>query len=211
MGRSRLQPLVVVNRRWSWRPLHPGATDPGTAIIYALCFLMVIWTHSWEGISLARAKPKPISPADMHAARILFGLLWAFDAFWKWQPFFLTHAVTFLQQAEPGEPAWILVYIGFFITAINFVGPTIFDVFVAAMESSIALALLFGRGLRWFIPIGIAWSIGIWTTGEGWGGPYGPGITGQQGRCARHHQHLCNCLPVPCGLDLLGPHKARED
>lgn len=178
----------VIYNLWLWStvgglggPYTEGATDPGTAIVYALCFLMVIYTHSWEGLSITRVRPQAISPIAMRTMCILFGLLWAFDSFWKWHPYFLTHVLLYLEQAEPGQPAWIVTYIGLFVSMINFVGPVVFGVFAALIESMIALTLLSNRALRWFIPIGIAYSIGIWTTAEGWGGPYGPGTTANKG------------------------------
>ncbi|MBN2679901.1 hypothetical protein HHS34_004610 [Acidithiobacillus montserratensis] len=173
---------------WLWStvggfggPYTQGATDPGTAIIYALCFLYVIWSRSWEGLSLNQSPHKPLYAPAMHTARILFGLLWAFDAFWKWQPYFLDNAVTYLQQALPGEPAWIAAYISFVIAVINLVGPVLFGYVAAIMESVIAFFLLIGRGLRWIIPVGIAYSFGVWTTAEGWGAPYLPGSTANKG------------------------------
>ncbi|WP_308389036.1 hypothetical protein [Acidithiobacillus sp. AMEEHan] len=174
---------------WLWStvggfggPYTQGATDPGTAIIYALVFVFVIASRSWDCWSLSGTRPGRLSPAAMHTARILFGLLWAFDAFWKWQPFFLHNAVSYLQQALPGEPAWIAAYITFFIHIINAVGPFLFGVFAALVESVIALFLLVGgKQLRWIIPVGIAYSFGVWTTAEGWGAPYAPGSTANKG------------------------------
>ncbi|MGE4531570.1 MAG: hypothetical protein AB7C98_09640 [Acidithiobacillus sp.] len=188
LGLPFLAGVGVIYNLWLWStvggfggPYTQGATDPGTAIIYALCFLYVIWTRSWEGLSLRRAPHKPLYAPAMHTARVLFGLLWAFDAFWKWQPYFLNNAVTYLQQALPGEPAWIAAYITFFIVVIKAVGPLVFGYFAAIMESIIAFFLLIGRGLRWIIPVGIAYSFGVWTTAEGWGAPYLPGSTANKG------------------------------
>ncbi len=173
---------------WLWStvggmggPYTQGATDPGTAIIYAFCFLLIIWSRSWEGLGLSRAPAQPIRPEVMRIAFALFGLLWAFDAFWKWQPYFLVHAVTYLQQAEPGEPAWIVAWIGFVVAAIQWVGPMAFGILAAAIESVIALSLLLGCCLRWMVPLGFAYSLGVWTTAEGWGGPYLPGATANKG------------------------------
>lgn len=178
----------VVYNLWLWStvgglggPYTAGATDPGTAIIYALCFLLVIFSRSWEGLSLVHGTRRPVSPRAMTFGRILFGLLWLFDAYWKWQPYFLTHSVTYLQQAQAGQPAWIASYIGFFIALIQVTGPMLFGLFAAVVESVIGLALVFDRALRWVIPIGAAYSFGLWTTAEGWGGPFGPGYTGNKG------------------------------
>ena len=173
---------------WLWTtvggiggPYTAGATDPGTAIIYALCFVLVAWTRCWEGLSFSRAQKRPLDPRKIAIARIAFGAIWLFDSAWKWTPYFLTHAVTYLQQALPGEPTWIKLYIGFFITVIGGVGATTFAVAAALTETVIGLSLLFGLGLRWIIPVGILYSLAVWTTAEGWGGPYGPGFTANRG------------------------------
>lgn len=173
---------------WLWTtvggiggPYVAGATDPGTAIIYVLCFVLVAWTRCWEGLSFSRALPQAIDERKITIARIAFGAIWLFDAAWKWTPYFRTHAVTYLQQALPGEPGWIKAYIGIVIALIGVIGPTIFAVAAALTETLIGLSLLFGVGLRWMIPVGILYSLGVWTTAEGWGGPYGAGFTANRG------------------------------
>jgi hypothetical protein len=163
-------------------PYTQGATDPGTAIVYALAFFFVLFTRSWESLSLQPLiRRKNLSARFYGTGRVLFGLLWAFDAFWKWHPYFLHHADTYLVQSQQGQPAWIVGYIQFFIDIIHFVGPFVFGLFAAAIESVIALSLLFKKGLNFMLPIGLIYSFGLWTTAEGWGGPYGPGFTGNRG------------------------------
>lgn len=188
LGLPFLALVGVLYNLWLWStvggfggPYTQGATDPGTAIIYALVFVYVLTTRSWEYWSLAPGVRRPLSAPAMHMARILFGLLWAFDAFWKWQPYFLQNALTYMQQALPGEPSWIAAYISFFIVLIQAVGPVLFGYFAAIAESVIALFLLLGVGLRWLIPVGIAYSFGVWTTAEGWGAPYLAGSTANKG------------------------------
>jgi uncharacterized membrane protein YphA (DoxX/SURF4 family) len=166
-------------------PYTPDATDPGTAIVYALGFLFVLITRSWEGLSL-RPAAYTGNPSHglYHLGRVLFGLLWAFDAFWKWHPYFLKHAVTYLVQSQQGQPGWIVSYIQFFINGIQVLepwGPWIFGFIAAVIESLIALSLLFKKGLDFMLPIGFVYSFVLWTTAEGWGGPYGPGFTGSRG------------------------------
>jgi hypothetical protein len=163
-------------------PYTQGATDPGTAVVYALAFFFVLITRSWTRLSLQPViEAKPLHDRLYAAGRILFGLLWAFDAFWKWQPHFLGHAASYLVQAQQGQPAWIVNYIQFFINIIHIVGPVVFALFAAVIESVIALSLLFKKGLNFMLPIGFIYSFGLWTTAEGWGGPYGPGFTGNRG------------------------------
>jgi hypothetical protein len=163
-------------------PYTQGATDPGTSIVYALAFLFVLITCSWERLSLARGKSSTVTTGRLYGAgRLLFGLLWAFDAFWKWHHYFLEHAVTYLVQSQQGQLAWIVAYIQFFIDIVRAVGPFAFGSFAAIIETSIALSLLFRIALRVILPVGFLYSFRLWTTAEGWGGPYGPGFTGNRG------------------------------
>jgi hypothetical protein len=163
-------------------PYTQGATDPGTAIVYALAFFFVLITHSWTRLSLHYGKSRGNLPGRWYGlGRLLFGLLWAFDAFWKWHPYFLQHGVTYLEQSQQGQPAWIVVYIQFFIDVIHIVSPLAFGLFAAVIETLIALSLLFKKGLDFMLPIGFIYTFGLWTTAEGWGGPYGPGFTGNRG------------------------------
>lgn len=163
-------------------PYTQGTTDPGTAVVYALAFFFVIITRSWTRLSIKPFNDSSPSHDRLYGAgRILFGLLWAFDAFWKWQPYFLEHASGYLAQAQQGQPVWIVNYIQFFINIIHIVGPLAFGLFAAVIETLIALSLLFKKGLNFMLPIGLIYSFGLWTTAEGWGGPYGPGFTGNKG------------------------------
>lgn len=185
----RLAWVGIVYNLWLWStvgglggPYTTGATDPGTAIVYALAFALVLLTHAWRPLSLFRHGPtRPPSASQLRFAQITFGLLWAFDAYWKWVPDFLHHGVDNLTGSQAGQPAWIVTYIGWFITLIGLVGPVVFGVAVAVAESVIALALLFDAWLEWMLPLGVVYSLVLWTTAEGWGGPYTAGATGNKG------------------------------
>lgn len=162
-------------------PYTRGATDPGTLIVYALVFVFILLTL--DGPRRDRPAPEVTEAgrrARYRAARLLFGLLWAFDAAWKWTPFFLHHADSYLVQAQAGQPEWIRAYIQFFLDVIHRVGPTAFGVVAALAETVIAVGLLAGRGLRFVLPFGLVYSLAVWTTAEGWGGPYGA-VTGVAG------------------------------
>ena len=173
---------------WLWSttggfggPYTPDTTDPGVGIIYALCFLLAAWTRSWEELSLARTEWRAPNPAAIAVGRVLFGLLWLFDAAWKWTPYFLTHGAGYVHKALAGQPDWIHTYISAFITAIAWLGALPFGVLVALLETMLALSLIFGVALRWTVPVGFVYSLGVWTTAEGWGGPYSPGATSTRG------------------------------
>ena len=108
--------------------------------------------------------------------RIAFGLVWLIDAWFKWQPAFVSGFTDYLSGALEGQPhlvqAWIQLWIG--IVGVN---PTVFAYVVAAAETLIGLALVFGALTRWAIYGGIALALVVWTTAEGFGGPYQAGST----------------------------------
>lgn len=179
----------IIFNLWLWStvegfggPYMQGTTDPGTAVIYALSFFFVWVTRAWENISFYRGTCyQEVSVTGLNFGRIIFGLIWLFDAFWKWQPHFLTNAVTYLEQAQQGQPEWIVSYIALFITFIYFIGPVIFGYLIAAAETLIAFSLISGYFLRCMLLFGAAYSFILWTTAEGFGGPYGLGFTGIKG------------------------------
>lgn len=162
-------------------PFTTGATDPGTAIVYALVFLCVLVVPSDARFRLAGRPRMTGTSGGIETVRVLFGLLWAFDAFWKWQPYFLRHGITLLAAAEAGQPHWIVAYIGVFASVLGWFGPLIFGVTVALAESAIALSLLLKRAQYLLLPFGAFYSFVLWTTAEGWGGPYRTGATGNRG------------------------------
>ncbi len=162
-------------------PYVAGATDPGTAIVYALTFFTILSVPSEQRLTLGGHSARVVETREIEVVRILFGLLWAFDAFWKWQPAFLEHSLSYLRAAQVGQPGWIVAYIGLFIHLLGIVGPMTFGIFAAVTETVLAISLLTKRGEKWFLPIGFFYSFGVWTTAEGWGGPYSLGSTGNRG------------------------------
>ncbi len=162
-------------------PYTAGATDPGTAIVYALVFFTILSVPSNRRLTFDASGESTPGPHALEPVRILFGLLWAFDAFWKWQPDFLHNSLTYLQASEAGQPAWIVAYIGIALRIFGIFGPFFFGLFAATAETVLAASLLFKRAQNWFLPIGFLYSFGVWTTAEGWGGPYALGSTGNRG------------------------------
>lgn len=168
-------------------PYTLSPTDPGTAIVYALAFLVIWLTRAGDGLSLARrAVSGPPAGWRLRAGLLLFAALWGFDAYWKWHPAFLGHAEGFLVAAQAGQPAWISAWISLLIDTIRVVGASRFGFIVALTESFIALGLLLGvwrRGawLAWTLWGGFLYSILLWSSAEGLGGPYGAGFTGNRG------------------------------
>ncbi len=160
-------------------PYGGGQTDPGVFPAYAIAFLFVL------AVAPAIAPDAPEGAQPCHrlwrAGSILFALLWCFDAALKWMPGFLFHFMDQLTPAVQGQPAWIVAYIGLIITVVRAVGPTLVAVVVAVAETALGLSLLSGVLASLSIPLGFLYSLAVWSSAEGFGGPYGPAGTGVRG------------------------------
>ncbi len=108
--------------------------------------------------------------------RIIFGMVWAVDAFFKWQPDFFTNFVGYLSEGANGQPLLVQKWIHLWTVIIG-INPHLFAVFVALAETAIAISLIFGIFTRLGCYGGILLSFVIWSTAEGFGGPYTAGST----------------------------------
>jgi nitrite reductase (NO-forming) len=105
------------------------------------------------------------------AFRIAFGLVWLIDAGLKWDPAFRTGFTAMLREAAHGQPGWLH---GWFHLWISMVAPNsgFFAYSTAVIETLVAAAVIVGFA-RKFTYIGAAlFSVLIWATAEGFGGPY---------------------------------------
>jgi nitrite reductase (NO-forming) len=103
--------------------------------------------------------------------RAAFGIIWAVDAFLTWQPAFPSHYVGYLQNASQGQPAWILPWFQLWISLVT---PSVgvFVILTRVLETLIALFLLVGFARKWTYIVGAFFSLAIWSTAEGFSGPY---------------------------------------
>ncbi|MDW2979997.1 multicopper oxidase domain-containing protein [Rhodanobacter sp. KK11] len=108
------------------------------------------------------------------ALRVAFGLIWAVSAALTWTSDFASHYVGYLHNAATGQPAWsawwfelwiglVTPHAGFFVWATRLA------------ETLLALALLLGFARKITYVVGILFSLLIWSTAEGFGGPYSVG------------------------------------
>jgi uncharacterized membrane protein YphA (DoxX/SURF4 family) len=100
--------------------------------------------------------------------------MWAVDAAFKWSPAFVDHIEGYL--STDGQPAWAAHYISGWIALLGH-DPRLFAFGLAVAESVLALALITGCATRVACIAGSLLSLIIWSTAEGFGGPYGPGST----------------------------------
>ena len=107
-------------------------------------------------------------------ARIIFGLVYVVAATLKWQPQFQNTFVQQISAVSDGQPAPIQAWISFWTHLVS-INPLLFARIEATAETAIAVFLIFGNLSNLTSIVGIFLSLGIWSTAEGFGGPYIPG------------------------------------
>lgn len=173
-----------------------GGTDIGLAIPYLL--LLVFVCASW---SIRNSKFTHRGARTgyfwIEAVRVLFGFVWAWDAMYKARPHFLAHFTSYLigpnamsgvgahamlgMAGMTGQPGWVVAWLHGWVGFIDAASPLAFGIATAVIEVAIAWGLLTRRGLRVVLPLGFIFSLLIWVTAEGFGGPFGNGTTGMPG------------------------------
>ena len=105
------------------------------------------------------------------ALRVGFGVVWAVGAALTWSPDFAVHYVGYLHNAAQGQPDWLA---GWFAMWIGLVTPhaVLFTWLTRIIETTIALALLTGFARKVLYVCGALFSLLVWSTAEGFGGPY---------------------------------------
>ena len=106
--------------------------------------------------------------------RIIFGLVYVVAATLKWQPQFQNTFVQQVSAVSDGQPAPIQAWISFWTHLVS-INPLLFARIEATTETAIAVFLIFGIFSNLTYIVGIFLSLGIWSTAEGFGGPYIPG------------------------------------
>jgi len=122
----------------------------------------------------ARAWSAPVWPKD--TLRIAFGVIWLIDATLKWLPGFRSSYMSVIMGEAQGQPGWLRPWFDFWI---RFQHPdAMFLAYLAAViETLIAVALIIGFARKLTYISAIAFSLLIWGTAEGFGGPYTSGAS----------------------------------
>ena len=110
------------------------------------------------------------------ALRIGFGIIWLIDATLKWLPGFRGGYMDTIMGIRDGQPGWTRWWFDFWIT-LQHPAITFFWALVATAETLIALALIAGFARKVTYIAAIVFSVLIWMTAEGFGGPYTSGAS----------------------------------
>ncbi|MBV1705116.1 MAG: hypothetical protein KGI57_05505 [Hyphomicrobiales bacterium] len=114
--------------------------------------------------------------AGLGLLRIAFGIVWAIDAAFKWQPGFTDNFVSYVTGALKDQPVAVRAWIRLWVDVIQ-VDPRLFAHLVATSETALAIALIAGAFSNLAFFGGTSLALVIWSTAEGFGGPYKTGST----------------------------------
>jgi nitrite reductase (NO-forming) len=121
---------------------------------------------------VASGRCAPAWPKD--ALRITFGVIWLIDATLKWLPGFRTDYMGTIMGEAQGQPGWLQPWFNFWIR-LQHPDAMFLAYLVAVVETLIALALIAGFARKLTYMSAIVFSLLIWGTAEGFGGPYTAG------------------------------------
>jgi nitrite reductase (NO-forming) len=116
------------------------------------------------------------NPWPKDALRIGFGIIWLIDAVLKWLPGFKGGYMDTIMGTRDGQPSWLRWWFDFWIN-LQHPAATFFWALVATTETLIALALIVGLARKATYIAAITFSLLIWSTAEGFGGPYTSGAS----------------------------------
>lgn len=105
------------------------------------------------------------------ALRVMFGIIWMVNAAFTWMPSFAANYAGYLRNAADGQPAWSAWWFNLWIAIVE-PQPTLFLWLTRLATTALALALLFGFAQRTTYVLGALYSLLIWSTAGGFGGPY---------------------------------------
>ncbi|MDQ2762138.1 MAG: hypothetical protein M3Y22_01140 [Pseudomonadota bacterium] len=132
--------------------------------------------YSRDARAIAQEESTPGSAHAFGILRIVFGLVWAIDAYFKWQPAFQSGLITYLTGGMEGQPAPVMAWVKFWIDVVR-INPHVFAHIVALSETALAIALIVGVLSNTADLGGVLLALVIWSTAEGFGGPYKAGST----------------------------------
>lgn len=108
--------------------------------------------------------------------RIVFGLIWLVDAFFKFQPEFSQNLPDLIREGATSQPNWLNSWFNFWVDATT-ANPIFWSYLIGLTELGLAFSLIFGFMRKFGYLVGILTSLVIWGVPEGFGGPYGPTST----------------------------------
>jgi len=130
--------------------------------------------------------------------RIAFGLIWAIDAWFKWQPGFISSFTEQINQAKQDQPQGVQSWLSFWSHIVGS-NPHFFAYLTAVTETALAAFLILGLLTNVTCLVGMVWSLAIWAVPEGFGGPYKPGDSTDVGTALLYALMFAVLLAIAAG------------
>lgn len=108
------------------------------------------------------------------ALRVAFGIIWVVNAGFTWTGQFADHYVGYLHNAAQGQPAWSAFWFNAWIAVVT-PHAGLFIWLTRIIETLLAAALMLGIARKSVYFAGALFSLLVWSTAEGFGGPYAVG------------------------------------
>jgi nitrite reductase (NO-forming) len=127
-------------------------------------------------VSDSSQTPKGWAAIASAALRVAFGLIWVVNAAFTWTSQFAVNYVGYLHNAAEGQYAWSAWWFDMWIALVT---PNV-EIFVTLTRLAVtllAVALVLGFARKTIYLAGALFSLLIWSTAEGFGGPYAVGAT----------------------------------
>ncbi|MGH8289825.1 MAG: multicopper oxidase domain-containing protein, partial [Steroidobacteraceae bacterium] len=109
------------------------------------------------------------------ALRVAFGIIWVVNAGFTWTGQFANHYVGYLHNAAQGQPAWSAFWFNIWIAVVT-PHAGLFIWLTRIIETLLAIALVLGIARKSLYFAGALFSLLVWSTAEGFGGPYAVGV-----------------------------------
>ncbi len=108
--------------------------------------------------------------------RVVFGVIWALDGVFKFDPLLVREFPETVAGAGLGQPVWLQGWFAFW-AGVTAAQPAFWVYGTGVLEMAVAFSLVFGFLRKIAYIGGSILSLFIWAVPEGFGGPYGPGST----------------------------------
>jgi hypothetical protein len=106
---------------------------------------------------------------DRRVFQTALGLLWLLDGVLQFQPFMYSKGFSaLLTGTTSGQPYWLASSIGQ-VAHVTQQNVTLFNTLFALIQLSIGLGLLHRRTVKPTLALSLAWALGVWWFGEGFG------------------------------------------
>ncbi len=114
---------------------------------------------------------------------IALGLLWLIDGALQFQPYMFSRAffVNVLGMAQMGNVPHLVALLNHDISVLMSSHVVAFNTIFATTQVAIGIGLLWSRSATIARIASIAWALGVWSVGEGFGGMFMPGMNPLEG------------------------------